>query len=140
MWRAGIVPLAVFWVLAVACTPETAARAGAAPTTTETPPAAALDPAEEASRRISAAFGNSGESARVEVVAFEAGLLRVSLDLPIQTLGDADVYMRVCNALAPMVGDTSLQEPVLGVQTFAPGPKAVVATGSAELRCSRFYE
>ena len=97
------------------------------------------DTAFRAAQLLSERFSASGEASFVSSVTVQGGLIRVTLDLPVKTLGDADVYMRMCNSLAVLIGAPENLVPISGVQTFGPGGVPVVATGSSEARCSKFY-
>lgn len=129
----------LFCLLAVACVPEPPNTKVAAEA--DEPSDSALRPATDLATRaadlLSQKFGSSGESAHVSSIVIEEGVIRVTLDLVIRTLGDSDVYTRICNALAPLIGSTD-ELAVAGVQTFAPEGKPIVATGSATARCAKF--
>ena len=134
----------LFSLLAIACLPEppntrVAAETGASGESGESAPAPAPDLANQASDLLAQKFSASGEAAHVSSVVVEDGLIRVTLDLVIRTLGDSDVYSRICNALAPLIGSNT-EPAVAGVQTFAPGGKPVVASASPTARCAKFYK
>jgi hypothetical protein len=130
-------------LLAVACVPEppntkVAAETGDSVGSGESVRPPAQDLATHAAELLAQKFSASGEAAHVSSVVVEDGLIRVSLDLVIRTLGDSDVYTRVCNALAPLIGSTA-EPAIAGVQTFAPDGRPIVATASATARCAKFY-
>ena len=130
--------LLVISVAAFACTPEApTSSVSAAPREAVAAPA---EPAAKARQLLASAFAQTGEAERVTGLVFEGGLLKATLDLPIDTIGDADVYMRVCNRLATLISTDEEPSEVAGVQTFGPGGRSVVASGDAQTRCAKFYQ
>jgi len=108
---------------------------GAASETAQEP----FDAVRQAETILAQRFAGTGyieQIVRIEVVG---GLLRVTLDRPISTLGDADAYTRMCTALTELVRTGEAADGVAGVQFFRADGTPVVAGGAPNVRCEKFW-
>ena len=93
--------------------------------------AAPVDPAADARRLLEKRFPQAAWVESVTEVAFQSGLLQVTLDRPTATLGEVEVYTRMCNALTALIGTEDNPSPVVGVQFYRADGAAMVASGTA---------
>lgn len=128
-------------ILLASCSPETlsASPGDEASESGVTAPPPAADPVAEAEAVLAERFGGLGWIDSIVSVQVHGSLLRVTLDREIETLGDAEVFSRMCLALTSLISSDEQPTDVTGVQFFRKGGIPVVASGANGAPCGRFY-
>lgn len=99
-----------------------------------------VNPVVEAERLLGERFEHTSWTASiVSVELAQNGMLRVSLDRTTNTLGEAEVFTKMCSALTGLIAAESNPGGVKGVQFFRADGTPVVASGQAGVPCKRFY-
>lgn len=97
------------------------------------------NPVRRAEAVLGSEFSGTPLIGEVVSIAFVDGLLQVTLDRATVTLGGADGYSRVCNALRSLIEPAGTPGRIAGVQLFRADGSAVVASGSPDQPCGRFH-
>ena len=97
------------------------------------------NPVRRAEAVLGSEFAGTPLIGEVVSVVFVDGLLQVTLDRATVTLGGADGYNRMCNALRSLIEPEGAPGRIAGVQLFRADGSAVVASGSPDQPCGRFY-
>ena len=99
-----------------------------------------VDPVTEAEKILAERFAETGWIETIVSIQLKGTLLRVTLDRSIQTLGQAEVYSKMCHALSTLITSEEFPSEGTGVQFFRNGGGAVVASGAHGAPCGRFWD